>query len=180
MRHVNPHPRGMALVMAMIVVVLITLLVAGAISFTGTERAASEVQAEDAAMSACVQAARNMFISRVNQSDVTQINRQDPQPDVDKITAFKFDEDMGFLDTSKGDHPTKLRSGHLGQPSLVSAKVATGLSDPNEQINNIDGAGFPDKSPAPIFFTVTAVCREDANDPSSPEREIEFLVRVGF
>ena len=65
----TPTPRGMAPAMAMIVVVLITLLVAGAISFTGTERAASEIQAEEDSMSSCVQAARNLFISRMNMLD---------------------------------------------------------------------------------------------------------------
>jgi hypothetical protein len=29
------------------------------------------------------------------------------------------------------------------------------------------------------FYAITAVCRE-TNDPGSPEREIEFLVRVGL
>jgi hypothetical protein len=155
----------MALVMAMIVVVLITLLVAGAISFTGTERAASEVQAQEDTMSSCVQAARNLFLSKLNGIDV----------ELPKRLSFEADLPNKFGDQL---HTTKLRTGHFDSLAKITAEdVSDKMKDPNrnvEDISNRDTTTGKTK-----FYTITAVCRETA-DPSSPEREIEFMVRVGL
>ena len=153
----TPTPRGMALVMAMIVVVLITLLVAGAISFTGTERAASEVQAQEDTMSSCVQAARNLFISRMNMLDAEGPSR------------IVFNEDL---------RGTLLRTGHFARLAEVSATDVSGsMKDPNRDVQDISNTNT--NKPTTKFYTVTAVCRE-SDEPTSPEREIEFMVRVGL
>ena len=152
-----PTPRGMALVMAMIVVVLITMLVAGAISFTGTERAASEVQAQEDTMSSCVQAARNLFISRMNMLDAEGPSR------------IVFNEDL---------RGTLLRTGHFARLAEVSATDVSGsMKDPNRDVQDISNTNT--NKPTTRFYTVTAVCRE-SDEPTSPEREIEFMVRVGL
>src|SRR5688500_17950680 len=57
--------RGVSLVMAMVVVVTLTMLVAGALSFTGAERMASGAQVRGEVLSGCAQAARNLFLSHV-------------------------------------------------------------------------------------------------------------------
>jgi hypothetical protein len=147
----------MALVMAMIVVVLITMLVAGAISFTGTERAASEVQAQEDTMSSCVQAARNLFISRMNMLDAEGPAR------------IVFNEDL---------RGTLLRTGHFARLAEVSATDVSGsMKDPNRDVQDISNTNT--NKPTTKFYTVTAVCRE-SDEPTSPEREIEFMVRVGL
>ncbi|WP_224364326.1 hypothetical protein [Hyalangium versicolor] len=157
MRPLIPHPRGMALVMAMVVVVLITLLVAGAISFTGTERAASEVQTQEDMMSSCVQAARNLFLSKLNMLDFNG------------PTKIKIDEDL---------LGTKLRTGHFNGLAEVSARdVSSAMKDPNREVQDISNGDT--SKPKTRFYAVTAVCRE-GEDVSSPEREIEFMVRVGL
>ena len=109
MRRFTPNPRGMALVMAMIVVVLITLLVAGAISFTGTERAASEVQTQEDAMSSCVQAARNLFLSKLNTID----------KDMPKRIVIEAELPVRVNDDPAPNtvHTTKLRTGHFDTPA---------------------------------------------------------------
>jgi hypothetical protein len=147
----------MALVMAMIVVVLITLLVAGAISFTGTERAASEIQMQEDIMSSCVQAARNLFISKMNMLDA-----EGPK-------KIFIDEDLRGI---------KLRTGHLNRLAQVSATdVSDAMKDPNREVQDISNSDT--SKPKTRFYTVTAVCRE-TDDLASPEREIEFMVRVGL
>jgi hypothetical protein len=155
--------------MAMIVVVLITLLVAGAISFTGTERAASEIQTQEDGMSSCVQAARNLFLSKVKMS-MQAI--QDPDlptdPNIPKVLPVTFEEDL---------RGTNLRTGHLGEIRTWSAKKVTAMDDPLAQVN--DNMMVTGDAHVPTFYTVSAVCRETA-DLASPEREIEFMVRVGF
>jgi type II secretory pathway component PulK len=157
MHLLTPTPRGMALVMAMIVIVLMTLLVAGAISFTGTERAASEVQTQEDTMSSCVQAARNLFISKLVMLDK------------DSPAKISFDEDLRGV---------QLRTGHFTGLTGASAEDVSGaMKDPNKGVNNINQTdGVPLQ---PKFYRVTAVCRE-TEDSTSPEREIEFMVRVGL
>jgi type II secretory pathway component PulK len=157
MNLVTPNPRGMALVMAMIVVVLVTLLVAGAISFTGTERAAAEVQTQEDTMSSCVQAARNLFLSKLSTYPV------------DLPEKISFDEDL---------RGTQLRTGHYGTVAKVSAQnVSAAMQDPNRNVRDLSNGDTGQGGTR--FYTVTAVCRETP-DPSSPEREIEFMVRVGL
>ncbi len=157
MHRLTPHPRGVALVMAMMVVVLITLLVAGAISFTGSERAASELQTQQDEMSSCVQAARNLFLSKLNMLDF------------EGPTKIVIDEDL---------RGTKLRTGHFSGLAQVSARdVSSMMKDPNREVQDISNGDA--HQPKTRFYTVTAVCRE-SDESSSPEREIEFMVRVGL
>jgi hypothetical protein len=158
MHFITPRPRGMALLMAMIVVVLMTLLVAGAISFTGTERATAESQTQDDVMSSCVQAARNLFISRLN-----------------VLTP----ETLKDIDLDEHLQNTTLKSGHFkGAVSISSWEdVTSTMADPNVRIN--DATGSTGGTGGTAFYMVTAVCRETP-DPSSPEREIEFMVRLGL
>jgi Tfp pilus assembly protein PilX len=189
-RLITPNPRGMALVMAMIVVVLITLLVAGAISFTGTERAASEIQTQQDTMSSCVQAARNLFLSQVKMS---MQDEQEPPPDAAhpytpdplgrRVLPITFDEKLPTNLNSPQNDPSvppelmEVRTGHLGAVQSWSAKRVSALDDPLAQVNDDMLVVGPQRGPT--FYTVSAVCRETA-DPASPEREIEFMVRVGF
>jgi hypothetical protein len=155
----------MALVMAMIVVVLITMLVAGAISFTGTERAASEVQAQEDTMSSCVQAARNLFISKMNMLDA------------EGPTRITFNEDLRAM-SNQQLRGVQLRTGHFNRLAEVSATDVSGaMKDPNRDVQDISNTNT--NKPTTRFYTVTAVCRE-TDDPTSPEREIEFMVRVGL
>jgi hypothetical protein len=165
MSSMTPTARGMALVMAMIVIVLITMLVAGAISFTGTERAASEVQAQEDIMSSCVQAARNLFISKMNMLDA------------EGPTRISFTEDLKAM-ANQHQQGVQLRTGHFNRLAEVSATDVSGaMKDPNRDVQDISNTNT--NKPTTKFYTVTAVCRE-SDDPTSPEREIEFLVRVGL
>jgi Tfp pilus assembly protein PilX len=169
MSPMTPTPRGMALVMAMIVVVLITMLVAGAISFTGTERAASEVQAQEDTMSSCVQAARNLFISRMNMLDAEGPTRIVFREDLrQQVNGVQGPEWQGV----------RLATGHFNHLNEVSATDVSGaMKDPNRDVQDISNTNT--NKPTTRFYTVTAVCSE-SDDPTSPEREIEFMVRVGL
>jgi Tfp pilus assembly protein PilX len=156
--------RGMALVMAMIVIVLITLLVAGAITFTGTERAAAMIQSDEDSMSACTQAARNLFLARLR---VLLGNAQ-------RIT---------FADTLTSDGRT-IYTGHFGDPANVTASLKSAVPVPISAI----GEGRETVSSATNvvvtsameahYYRVTAVCQERSTDGA--QREIEFVVRVGL
>ena len=164
------NSRGMALVMAMIVVVLITMLVAGAISFTGTERGAADLQARSDQMSSCMQAARNMFVSRMRTIPATSVE------------LVNFDETLTIDET--GQRESSVATRHFtGAPS----NPAVELKAINDATSTVEGSSVniesidqkPGNAQSTKFYAITAVCRE-TNDPGSPEREIEFLVRVGL
>ncbi len=164
MRPITPNPRGMALIMAMIVVVLITMLVAGAISFTGTERAAAEIQSQEAAMSACTQAARNLFLSKLQ-----RISTQDIVENGIDYMNIRFEEIL--------QDQRELRTGHLGGVRGFSARRAGALEDRMKKVGNISNT--TQKSSETKFYIVTAVCT-DPTIAGGPEREIEFMVRTGL
>ncbi|HLK99465.1 MAG TPA: hypothetical protein VK539_02730 [Myxococcaceae bacterium] len=165
-----PNSRGMALVMAMIVVVLITMLVAGAISFTGTERGAADLQARSDQMSSCMQAARNLFVSRMRTIPATSVELVD------------FDETLTVDEV--GTRESSVATRHFtGTPSTAGVTLkavndaTNSVQDSTVNVESIDQKpGNPQNTK---FYAITALCRE-TNDPGSPEREIEFLVRVGL
>ena len=161
----------MALVMAMIVVVLITMLVAGAISFTGTERGAAQLQERGDQMSSCILAARNLFVSRM---------RTIPANSVELVS---FDEPL-TLDEHNNPETTVATRHFTGAPTatgLAELKAVTDatntVQDPSINVNAIDNV--PGNPQGTKFYAITAVCRE-TSEPGSPEREVEFLVRVGL
>jgi cytoskeletal protein RodZ len=165
MRFVPSYSRGSALIMSMIVVVLITVLVAGAISFTGTERSASQLQAQADQMSACVQAARNLFLSRMRMLPATSAE------------TVSFDEVLNGESSVATAHFT----GAPTNPALATLTAVTDttstVQDPTVNVEGIDQK--PGNPQGTRFYAITALCRE-APEPGSPEREIEFLVRVGL
>ena len=170
MRPITPKPRGMALIMAMIVVVLITMLVAGAISFTGTELAAAEVQEQESSMSACIQAARNLFLSRLRRVMTDEVRTEGTN--IVRYLPINFNDD--FLGT-------QLRTGHVGGLTGLSARRAETLTD--KMKGQGDDTDRGKRNSAPAFYTVTAVCRDTSitgDNANAPEREIEFMVRVGI
>lgn len=168
MRTHTTAPRGMALVMAMIVVVLITLLVAGAISFTGTERAAAEIQTQEDTMSSCVLAARNLFLSRmrpVSAESIEFIQINENITDTMAITTAHFTGTATQLD---------------GGINIVSVdNLNKGAGADRGTINSIDNT--PGNPSFTHTYRVTALCR-DSDDPNQigTEREVEFLVKVGL
>jgi type II secretory pathway pseudopilin PulG len=174
----------MALVMAMIVVVLITMLVAGAISFTGTERGAAELQERGDQMSSCIQAARNVFLSQMHTVPA------------ESVTLVTFNETLPYVDRNGVSRPMVVTTGkdflatshfsgtptNVPQADLMSIRDATSLvTDMDLNTDGIDN--FAGNSPKTRFFAITAVCREtNPDDPTArtAEREVEFLVRVGL
>ncbi|HEX5752737.1 MAG TPA: hypothetical protein VFZ09_41415 [Archangium sp.] len=154
-------PRGMALVMALLVVVLVTLLVAGAISFTGTERNASVLQTRDDALSACTQAARNLFLARLRvltPGSTAQVHLDDAYGQ-GIIRAGHF---TGSTPSPTLTHVERLPANAVGASRDTARDISNTLGDAAE------GA---------YWYSVTALCQEY---PGGPEREVEFVIRVGL
>ncbi|HSP77357.1 MAG TPA: type II secretion system protein [Myxococcaceae bacterium] len=159
MRVRTSTPRGMALMMSLIVVVLITLLVAGAISFTGTERGAAVLQTRADTLSACTQAARNLFLARLRVLPATNADG------VELNDAYG----EGLIRTAHytGAPPT------LTHVERIPANAVGASRDSARDIGNTLG----DAAEGAWWYSVTALCQEY---PGGPEREVEFVVRVGL
>lgn len=154
-------PRGMALVMALLVVVLVTLLVAGALAFTGTERNAAVLQTREDSLSACTQAARNLFLARLRvltPGSAGQVQLNDAYgPGLIRTGHFS-----GSPTTPTLTHVERLPANAVGASRGAARDISNTLGDAAE------GA---------YWYSVTALCQEY---PGGPEREVEFVVRVGL
>ncbi|WNG50893.1 hypothetical protein F0U60_47275 [Archangium minus] len=162
-------PRGMALVLALIVVVLVTLLVAGAISFTGTERNAAVLQTREDSLSACTQAARNLFLARLRvltPGTAGQV-RLDDAYGQGLIRAGHFTGTPAAPASETAPTPT------LTHVERLPANLVGASRDTARDISNTLG----DAAEGAYWYSVTALCQEY---PGGPEREVEFVVRVGL
>jgi len=162
-------PRGMALVMSLVVVVLATLLVAGAITFTGTERNASVLQTRDDSLSACTQAARNLFLARL---------RVLTPGTVDEVRLTEAYGQGLILSGHYTGTPAAPAPGAPAAPTLthverIPANAVGASRGAARDISNTLG----DAAEGAYWYSVTALCQEY---PGGPEREVEFVVRVGL
>ena len=156
----------MALVMSLLVVVLATLLVVGAITFTGTERNASVLQTREDSLSACTQAARNLFLARL---------RVLTPGTVDQV---RLAEAYGQGLIISGHYTGTAAAPAPGAPTLTHVERlpanAVGASrGAARDISNTLG----DAAEGAYWYSVTALCQEY---PGGPEREVEFVIRVGL
>jgi hypothetical protein len=157
--------RGFALMMAMMVIALMTFMVVGAISFTGSERTAAVLQTRAESMSACTQAARNLFLSRVRAL----------QGNIAAVTV-----DAGF---PMGDNLLNVQSRHY-TGSDVTLKMVTRLPDAAmggsrriaRDLSNTVGKS----SVLAGYFSIIALCQDPDGSGGGPEQEVEFVVRVGL
>ncbi|HYO55545.1 hypothetical protein [Archangium sp.] len=162
-------PRGMALVMALLVVVLVTLMVAGAITFTGTERNAAVLQTREDSLSACTQAARNLFLARLRvltPGSAGQV-RLDDAYGQGLIRAGHFTGAPAAPSPGGPPPPT------LTHVERLPANAVGASRDAARDISNTLG----DAAEGAYWYSVTALCQEY---PGGPEREVEFVIRVGL
>lgn len=154
-------PRGMALVMSLLVVALATLLVLGAITFTGTERNASVLQTREDSLSACTQAARNLFLARL---------RVLTPGNVDEV---RLTEAYGQGLILSGHYTGTPAAPTLTHVERVPSNAVGASRGAARDISNTLG----DATEGAYWYSVTALCQEY---PGGPEREVEFVVRVGL
>jgi type II secretory pathway pseudopilin PulG len=169
MRSRPAGPRGMALVMALLVVVLATLLVVGAITFTGTERNAAVLQAREDSLSACTQAARNLFLARLRVLTPSSTE----QVQLDDAYGQGLIRAGHFTGTPAAPAPGAPPAPTLTQVERLPASSVGASRGGARDISNTLG----DAAEGASWYSVTALCQEY---PGGPEREVEFVVRVGL
>jgi hypothetical protein len=154
--------RGSSLLIAMIVLVLATLMVVGAIAFTGQERTAAVLQSRSERLSGCAQAARNLFLSQVR---VLQGN-------IGSATLSATALMEGNTATLASRHYT----GNVVALSGVKRLDDQSTAGASGQVYDLSNRVGKPKLLAG-YYSVTALCQEKAG---GPEKEVEFVVRVGL
>lgn len=173
--------RGYALILAMLVVVMATLLVVGAITFTGAERATASVRTHDARLSACLAAARNAAMSRMRlgtlSDDLSQASGSSP------LTALDgFDLPV----EENPAHPAermRVTTGHLdaGLPAvtvtgvtLIPGDFVGGSGGETDLANRLGTSVGVLGGGSKATYQFSVLCREY---PGGPERELDFVMR---
>jgi type II secretory pathway component PulK len=161
--------RGFMLIVALIILAVSTLLVVGAIAFTGSERSAAANQLKSEVLSACTHAARNLFLSRVNvlRGNVTQVT---------------LDAGIVLSDAGVNEHERMhVRTGHFDQAINVALtdvnrlpgnQVGGSSSDVQDLSNRLGQNGL-----LAGYYNITAVCTDKE---TNAQQEIEFVVRLGL
>lgn len=156
--------RGFSLLTAMIVIVVATLMVVGAITFTGTERSAAVLYTRGERLSGCAQAARNMFISQVRALQGNLVSTS--------LDAGISDSEIGTMilrSAHYSDSPATLLSVTRLESATMSASAAEASSMDNKTGDTPILAGY---------YQITALCR--LGEDAGPEQEIEFVLKVGL
>ena len=156
--------RGVTLIVMLISIVVATLLVVGAIAFTGSDCAASGLQARGERLSGCVMAARNLFLAQVR---VLQGNVEDVSLDAG-ISISDVDGGMLFLQTRHYTGSVALKTVNR----LADNSIGVAGRKVSDQTNFIGSSTLKAG-----YWSITATCQE--ND-AGPEQEVEFVVRVGL
>lgn len=159
--------RGFTLLVAMMVLLVATLLVVGAIAFTGSEMAASGHAFSSEKLSACTQAARNMFLARFPQNAAFAHKG---------IAQVRFNETIALGPSES----LNVRTGHFATTvNIASAEPVipdlsgnmTQSTDVNDETNmagsTFGGAGY---------YRLAATCQDQS---TGAEQEVEFYVRLG-
>jgi hypothetical protein len=157
--------RGFMLIVAMIILLVSTLLVVGAIAFTGSERSAAANQLNSEVLSACTDAAKNLFISRVN---VLRGN----------VADVVLIEEISLGDGGANDG-VHVRRGHFDAGVEISDVrrlpenlIGAAGSNVQEDTNTVG------QSPLLLgYYNITALCTDRS---TGTQQEIEFVVRLGL
>jgi hypothetical protein len=158
--------RGFTLIVAMIILLVSTLLVVGAIAFTGSERSAAANQLKSEVLSACTHAARNLFLSRVN---VIRGN----------VLGVQFEQEIPLTDGGVHERMS-VRTGHFDNIKvtlddvnrLPANQVGGGAVDAQDISNRLGRNGL-----LAGYYNITAVCTDLQ---TNAQQEIEFVVRLGL
>jgi hypothetical protein len=165
----RPAERGFMLIVAMIILLVATLLVVGAIAFTGSERTAASNQLKSEVLSACTHAARNMFLSRVN---LLQGNVADAVLDASIQLGDGGDPHEG-LSVRRGHFDDSHLAVDIGEVKrLPENLVGAAGSNVQEESNDLG------QNPVLLgYYNITAVCTDLQ---TGMQQEIEFVVRLGL
>lgn len=168
-RPIMTHPsvqRGSALLIALIALVVLSVLVLGAIEFTGRNQAAAVAKGRGDRMEACAETARRYLLSRLRAFDANV-----------PVQTLTLEEKL--LDDTSPALRTTLRTGHYGdatkQPT-VALLPANAISGSIKQVRDLANSAPQSTTLGGSYYRVVMTCRES----SGREVETEFVFRFGL
>ena len=155
--------RGFSLLTAMVVVVVLTILVAAAITFTGKEVSSSLQHKQREAMASCAIAARNLVLSQLEcgaQGRVKQVTSS--------IDTGDFLVRVGHLDDPDPMGPVEVSE-------MMCDSTQTGGGGMMDLTNTTIGAGGT--GGLEQCYRVVTHC---VDETSGARNEVEFMVRIAL
>lgn len=169
----RPAPQGNALVVVMVAIAVLTILVVGAIRFTGTNHDAAVMKNRSDQMGSCADAARRYLIAQLPVNPLspgaTELNPADTTVQFERIVP----------DTDDAARRSVMATGHLGSPArqatIVSiAPLAVGAA--RKQVRDIANSLGPGTLGGQ-YYRVVVRCIEPGSTRAS---ELEFSFRYGI
>jgi hypothetical protein len=166
----------------MIALAVLTVLVVGAIRFTGTNRVAAVSKVRGDRMAACAETARPYLISRLRLFGISVTDLQlDP---VNSTTWAKLPDD---------DNPAKqsiVGAGHYGTDLTITAPAiaiipSASMGSASRQIRDLANAAPNSSTLGGTYYRVVMKCQEagtlsTVTDGVARESELEFVFRYGL
>lgn len=160
------HRRGVSMIASMIVIGVLVVLVAAAITFTGQERQSAAQHLRREALNGCVQAARNVVVSQLRGGAAG--------------SALDLANIRGEAETGQ----YRMRTGHLGDETVGGGPGVTTCANESDNsawaamdlTNTVVDPNAP-RAGAGRCYSIVASC-EDVETRAS--REVEFQLRIAF
>lgn len=162
--------KGFTLIVAMLVLLVATLLVVGAIAFTGSESAAAASTFSAEKLSACTEAARNMYLARVQNVfapglDAVEFDNTVPLGPNEGLRVRGGPREKGhFTVVTNINGAGVIQSGQNNEQNVQTTDV---FDESNQAGDRFGAAGY---------YRLNATCRDQS---TGAEQEIEFYVRLG-
>ncbi|HET9597339.1 MAG TPA: hypothetical protein VFP65_17245 [Anaeromyxobacteraceae bacterium] len=160
--------RGSALILAVIVVLVVTVIALGVINFASREVAGAYGGARRQALVACAESARQLISSRFHAVGMMPT----------AIQALNVDLDGAGRQRAVGGHVDDTSGVQINQVVILPDR-AFGPGQMTRDLTNVIG-GSSHSNGTPIRVLVHCVDQGDANGVGGRQLEIEFGVRFGL
>lgn len=160
------NPRGFSLITALIVVVVLTMLIAAAITFTGQEAASASQHKRRETIASCATAARNYILSQLRSG----VSGRASNPHI----AGQVDVGELIIRTGHLDAPDPADG---GTPQLAMAPCPQNLQgDVMMDLTNLTFFGNAGGGGGQCYRVITHCIDKQTGDRS----EVEFMVRLAL
>lgn len=169
----RPEPRGNALVVVLVAIAVLTVLVVGAIRFTGTNHDAAVMKNRSDQMGTCAEAARRYLLAQLPVNPLsptaTELNPADTTVQFERVVP----------DTNDAARRSVMATGHVSTPARQAtiigvAPLAVGAA--RKQVRDVANSLGPGTLGGQ-YYRVVVRCIEPGSTRAS---ELEFSFRYGI
>jgi hypothetical protein len=158
---------GSALLMTLIALLILTVLVLGAIEFTGRNQSAAVAKGRGERMEACAQTARRYLLSRLSAANLS-------------VPIGELRLEQTLMDEVAASERSVMRTGHYGTTAAVPTAAqlpATAVSSSSRQVRDLANTAPTSTLLGASYYRVVMMCEEPGTGRAS---EVEFVFRYGL